>query len=84
MTSKQHQIEKHIHSWSDDHSGEQYVGEHKDGKFHGQGTYTWPDGRKYVGENKDGKFHGQGTMTSPDGGQNVGLWRKGKLVEKSR
>ena len=30
-----------------------YVGEFKDGKYHGQGTYTYPDGRKYVGEFKD-------------------------------
>ncbi len=45
--------------------GEKYVGEWKDGKYHGQGTCTWPDGKKYVGEWKDGKYHGQGTWT-PD------------------
>ena len=27
-----------------------YVGEWKNGKYHGQGTYIWSDGRKYVGE----------------------------------
>ena len=27
----------------------------KDGKKHGQGTYTFPDGIKYVGEFRDGK-----------------------------
>jgi len=32
-----------------------YEGEFKDGKYDGQGTYTWSDGRKYVGEWKDGK-----------------------------
>ena len=31
-------------------SGDKYVGEVKNGKFHGQGTYTWVDGKKYVGE----------------------------------
>jgi hypothetical protein len=41
--------------------GEKYVGEWKDGKKHGQGTYTFPDGEKYVGEFKDGKYYGQGT-----------------------
>ena len=42
---------------------EQYVGEYKDGKMHGQGTYTWASGSKYVGEWKDDKKHGQGTYT---------------------
>ena len=32
-----------------------YVGEWKDGKKHGQGIFTFPDGSKYVGEYKDGK-----------------------------
>ena len=27
-----------------------YVGEFKDDKFHGQGTYTFADGDRYVGE----------------------------------
>ena len=44
-----------------------YVGEYKDGKRHGQGTYTWFDGGKYEGEWKDGEHHGQGTLTLPDG-----------------
>ena len=35
--------------------GRKYVGEYKDGKRHGQGTYTHHDGRKYEGEWKDGK-----------------------------
>ena len=44
-----------------------YEGEFKDGKYDGQGTYTWSDGRKYVGEWLDGKQNGHGTVTSPDG-----------------
>ena len=36
--------------------GSKYAGEFKDGKEHGQGTYTWSDGRKYVGGVKDGKI----------------------------
>jgi hypothetical protein len=43
--------------------GDKYVGEWKDGKGHGQGTYTWASGSKYVGEWKDGKRQGQGTYT---------------------
>jgi len=53
-------------------NGSRYVGEWKDGKKHGQGTFTSPDGDKYVGEFKDGKFHGQGTWTSTDGTNYVG------------
>jgi len=30
-------------------NGKKYVGEFKDGKKHGHGTYTFPDGKKYVG-----------------------------------
>jgi len=35
-------------------NGDRYVGELKDDKFHGQGTYTWSDGSKYVGGYKNG------------------------------
>ena len=64
-------------------SGSKYVGGYKDGKQHGQGTYTfglnskWA-GDKYVGEFKDGKQHGQGTYTWADGGKYVGEWKDGK------
>ena len=47
--------------------GAKYVGDWKDGKRNGQGTYTFPDGMKYVGEFKDSKRNGQGTYTWPDG-----------------
>jgi hypothetical protein len=56
----------------------EYVGEYKDGKKHGQGTYTWFDGGIYVGKWKDGKEHGQGTYTSHVGTKYVGEWREGK------
>ena len=36
--------------------GSKFVGEYKDGKFHGQGTYTRVDGVKFVGEWIDGKY----------------------------
>ena len=46
---------KRLEKWE----GDKYVGEHKDGKRHGQGTYTWSDGRKYVGEwNEDKEWNG--------------------------
>ena len=43
------------HEVGDETKDHKYVGEFKDGKRTGQGTYTWSDGRKYVGEFKDGR-----------------------------
>ena len=60
--------------------GEKYVGEFKDGKIHGQGTYTWTSGDKYVGEFKDDKKHGQGTYTFADGVDWKGLWIDGEFI----
>jgi len=52
-----------------------YVGEWKDGKQHGQGTYgSFLEG-EYVGEWKDGKKDGQGTYTYFDGDKYVGQWK---------
>ena len=57
-------------------NGSRYVGEWKDGKKHGRGTYTSGkgegEGDKYVGEFKDGKKHGQGTCIKPEGRKYVG------------
>ena len=35
-----------------------YVGEFKDDKKNGLGTFTWANGNKYVGEFKDGNRNG--------------------------
>lgn len=37
-----------------------YVGEMKDGKYHGHGTVYFVNGGKYEGQFVDGKLHGQG------------------------
>ena len=59
-------------------SGDEYVGEWKDGKRHGQGTQTQLIlGSKYVGEWKDGVAHGQGTYLFPSGKKYVGEWKDG-------
>jgi len=60
-------------------SGNKYVGEVKNGKQHGQGTFTWADGRKFVGEWKDGNRHGQGSFTWANENQYVGEFKDGKL-----
>ena len=51
------------------------MGQFKDGKRHGQGTVTIPNGSKYEGEWKDNEFNGQGTYTFSNGGSFVGLWK---------
>ena len=37
-------------------------GEHKNGKYHGKGTYTYADGSKYIGEFKDNMLNGKGNL----------------------
>ena len=44
-----------------------YVGDWKDGKPHGQGTYTSANGGKYVGEFKKGIKNGQETYAYTNG-----------------
>ena len=53
-------------------NGDKYVGGHKNGMFHGYGTYTFGSesewaGDKYVGEYKNNKKHGQGMYFYADG-----------------
>ncbi len=59
--------------------GDKYVGEFKDGKFNGQGTYIHANGNKYVGEYKDDNKNGQGTYTWTDGDKYVGQFKDGKF-----
>ena len=62
--------------------GNKFVGEHKDGKYNGQGTYFFLadnqfKGDKYVGEYKDNKVNGQGTYTFANGNKYVGEFKDG-------
>jgi len=63
-------------------NGSRYVGEWKDGKKHGQGTYTSGkgvgEGDKYVGEFKSNKYHGQGMYTYSNGDKYVGEYKDDK------
>ena len=62
-------------------NGEKYVGEFKDNKFNGQGTFTYFNGARYVGEWKDSSFNGQGTYIYANGlVDRQGLWEKGKFI----
>jgi hypothetical protein len=60
-------------------NGDKYLGQWKDNKKTGQGTYTWGDGSqwkgdKYVGQWKDNKRNGQGTYTYANGDKYVGQY----------
>ena len=56
-----------------------YVGEFRDGKQTGKGTFTSAKGDKNVGEFKDGQPHGQGTWTATNGEKYVGGFKDGNL-----
>jgi hypothetical protein len=68
--------------WNNFLNGARYIGEFKDGKFHGKGTAFFANGDKYVGEVKDGKQHGQGTYTFAQGGEKKGTFKDGKFIGK--
>jgi len=63
-------------------NGSSYVGEWKDGKKHGQGTYTSGkgegEGDKYVGEFKGGFKNGHGKYIWSDGDEYVGEFKDDK------
>ena len=58
-------------------NGNEYTGEFKDDKRHGQGTLEYSFWKKYVGEWKDDKRHGQGTLVD-DGTTYIGGWKDDK------
>ena len=68
---------KHLEqTWA---NGDQYIGELKDNKRHGQGTFTYTNEDQYIGEYKDDKRHGQGTYTYSDGDQYIGELKDNKF-----
>lgn len=56
----------------------QFVGDFKDGKPSGFGTYVWKDGTAYVGEFKNGLPNGRGEYLWPDGRKYVGEFQNGQ------
>jgi antitoxin component YwqK of YwqJK toxin-antitoxin module len=66
--------------------GNKYVGEFKDGRFNGQGTFFYFandqfQGNKYVGAWKDAKRDGQGILYASNGSViNQGIWADDKFV----
>ena len=79
---------KKVRKWTDCQGttvsprGDRYIGEFKDGKFHGQGIFIGTDGRKYIGEYKKHKKHGHGTYVYANGDKYTGEWSKAKYHGK--
>tara|TARA_R100001463_G_scaffold96675_1_gene151138 strand:- start:6499 stop:9207 length:2709 start_codon:yes stop_codon:yes gene_type:complete len=62
-------------------SGDNYVGEWKDGLKNGQGAYIWKDnGDKYVGGFKDDTMHGKGVWTL-EGEEEVSWYWEGNELD---
>ena len=59
-------------------NGEKYVGEIKDNKYNGKGSYLFINGNVYIGEFKDNKRHGQGTYTHASGDKYIGEFKNNK------
>ena len=59
--------------------GGTYTGGVVDGRAHGQGTWTHPEGYQYVGQFKDDNLHGRGALTAADGNKYVGEFKDNKM-----
>ena len=59
--------------------GAKYVGEFKNYKPHGYGTFVWKNGDKYYGEWKNGKSNGNGTKIWKNGRKYLGTFKNDKL-----
>tara|TARA_R110000851_G_scaffold210609_1_gene363187 strand:+ start:410 stop:1615 length:1206 start_codon:yes stop_codon:yes gene_type:complete len=64
-------------------NGDKYIGEWKDYKRHGQGTYFYKStGDQFTGEWKDNIRNGLGTITYSGGFIEHGIWKNAVLVER--
>ena len=63
------------YNWNDKRK---YIGEWRNNKMDGEGTFIWPDGRKYIGNYKNDKKEGNGTFEWSDERKYKGNWRNGK------
>jgi hypothetical protein len=71
-------------TFAGERSGERYVGEFKNGKYHGFGVYTFPNGDKYTGEWKNGFQHGQGYWSYANQPTQQGYYESGQLKQSKQ
>ena len=60
-------------------NADRYVGEIRNGQFHGQGAYFFSNGNEYEGAFHEGKYHGQGVFKFASGERYEGEFRNGKF-----
>jgi hypothetical protein len=65
-------------SWFEQQHAVIYQGERKNGKPHGWGKFTFPNGSTYTGQWCEGERNGFGVRVWSDGGKYEGEWRKNK------
>jgi len=58
-----------------------YEGEFVNGKKHGEGQLTWPDGRSYTGQWANGQQHGEGLAITARGIARRSEWNHGSFVK---
>ena len=61
-------------------NGGKYVGEWRNGKRNGQGTFT-TNSDKYVGEFRNDRRHGRGTLALANGQVKEGIWKDGRFQD---
>ena len=60
-------------------NGDQYSGEFVNGKYNGNGTYTWANGDRYEGEFANGQIEGVGCLTFKNGESWNGYFIAGQI-----
>lgn len=65
-------------------SGEEYLGNFKDGLRQGYGIFYWKNRHKFIGTWQDGKMNGEGLLFLPNGHLQRGIWRANTLVKLLR
>lgn len=58
--------------------GREYIGEWKEGKMHGEGILSWPNGARYEGSFENDRRNGKGTAIQADGAKYIGEWKDDK------
>lgn len=60
--------------------GATYKGEMKEGRYHGQGVFTYPTGVRYEGAFDNNQFHGAGRLIFDSGAVYAAHWNHGVEV----
>lgn len=70
--------------WTESKTYLKYVGEWKDGNYHGKGVMYYKDGSRYDGPWVNDKMHGQGIWFYPDGTSIIIVYDNGNIVSQRK